>query len=245
MSNDKYQSVELHISSLDEQVPLTPKTTPIAELGGYISGLSKLLVGGEITESDLLFNGVTAGSTKIAVRTAKVGQLQQNLLALTDKQYLPIQTMLRKYGRQASLVGFDGFVKKLLPASEPFCYEVFQEETFRGEVIRIGGKDDTVPFMLLSERGESINLTVTSKELARRLAAHLYDFIECHGSGLLRINPETFQWQPVPGKFHIVDFEVLEEADYAGWLSQLQSIPSLWRETEEPLLLIEEIRGAD
>ena len=40
MSNDKYQSVELHISSLDEQVPLTPETTPIAELGGYISGSS-------------------------------------------------------------------------------------------------------------------------------------------------------------------------------------------------------------
>ena len=108
MSNDKYQSVELHISSLDEQVPLTPETTPIAELGGYISGLSKLLVGGEITESDLLFNGVTAGSTKIAVRTAKAEQLQQKLLALTDKQYLPIQTMLRKYGRQASFVGTGG-----------------------------------------------------------------------------------------------------------------------------------------
>jgi len=43
----------------------------------------------------------------------------------------------------------------------------------------------------------------------------------------------------------LLPVEVLEEADYAGWLSQLQSIPSLWRETEEPLLLIEEIRGAD
>ncbi|MDK4581522.1 hypothetical protein QG025_10240, partial [Kingella kingae] len=61
------------------------------------------------------------------------------------------------------------YKKEILPIKidEPeYSYEVSQTETFRGKIIRIGGKDKTVPLTLLTENGEELHLNVQGQELA-------------------------------------------------------------------------------
>ena len=233
----KWGIVSLSVSSPDGG--LSPQTTPLGEIGEYCKKLSQLLSGREIKETDLLFDDIVEGCTCISIRTAKTVQISAMLPGLTDEDYAPLLESLKKHGRYAELA-YGDFKKELLPEPDGDAeYEIFQEEVFRGEVIRIGGKDHTVPFTLRTDNGE-LHLNLRDRDTAVRMAAHLFQYIECSGSGWLRLGKDGFRWLPVPKKFYIDSFTVLEDDD--DWLERFQAVDSDWRRVQDPMALLDEMR---
>ena len=244
---DESGVVTLSVSSLDENTELRPCNTPAAAVGTLFKQLSSLLADKTILpEQDILFDSVSEGCTQLAVRAAsgRHDALAAKIQSLTDGQLMPIRETLGKYNCYADLAAeSSGFSKRLLPKTVPETYEVFQEETFRGRLINIGGKDETVPVKLLTMQGDTLSLTADTG-LARRMAAHLFDFIECTGRGLLEMGA-GFSWKPVNKKFKIHDFEVLPAADYDAFLENFRAIESDWRHDENPLEKAAAIRRGD
>ncbi|STQ99818.1 Uncharacterised protein [Kingella potus] len=238
--------IALSVSMPDATQRLTPETTPAAAVGKLFAQMVELLKSKDIAPQEILFAGVTEGCTQLAVRVpaGKETAIAAALMSKSETDLAGIKKTLSHYGLCAKIHTADGFVRSLIPETKPetYEYEVFQEETFRGKVINIGGKDETVPMKLLTENGE-VSLTIDSTDLARRIGAHLFDYIECTGSGLLKLDAHSLKWQPVGGRFKIHSFEVLPEADYDAFLAKFRLIDSEWGRTADPIQKIEAIRS--
>lgn len=250
---DEKGVIALSLSSLDESVHLRPETTPAKVLGQYLQSLSQLLLGNGIESEDILFESITEGCTQIAVHTtpAKQNQLIQNIMNVSDEGYSKFRKQLTKDNYRANIVAKiddnNTFSKNLLPESSEeafFEYEVIQEEAFRGKLVAIGGKDETVPLRLQTDDGETISLTTDSQELAKKMAHHLFEYLECIGSGVLKLG-QDLTWKPVSGKFKIHEFFILPDVNYDEWLSKLRSIESDWSTTDNPIQKIQEIREGE
>jgi hypothetical protein len=195
----------------------TPETIPMARLAEYMASFADLLGHREHVH----FGELKPGSLSVAARVDEIAQRKVDK-RVDEVRYgggpLPAQKALRDIddklaednalGRivrgKAKLIEFPGRTRHVEEKLGP----VEQPGTLDGEVIQIGGRDETINIHLKSG-GQYLPPCVTSKAIARRLAPHLFGApIRVRGMGTWA-RMESGTW--VLKKFEIVDFETLDE----------------------------------
>jgi hypothetical protein len=221
----------------------TPETFPMERLGEYIAVLAKLL--GE--QENVHFRGVEAGSAVLVAKIDPSAQpkVRERVLAVRDgigpsdarKAFGDLDEMLRKDNATGTLN--DGAGNVIIPfpgrnRPEPLVFGPFRQDgTIDGQLIRVGGKDETVPVHL---RDGAIIHTglVCTPEIARRIAPHLYGAtLRVHGAGTwVRIGAGVWELR----SFRISDFEILDEAPLLEVVDNLRKVKrSNWSTVPDPV----------
>jgi hypothetical protein len=111
-----------------------------------------------------------------------------------------------------------------------------------GAVIRVGGKDDTVPLTLQDTDGAIYSCT-TTRAIARDLAKHLFgDLVRVQGSGKWRRTPER-AWEL--DEFRIKSWEQLDQTPLVDEIKALRAVEgSLWNDFADPQAELKKLRKA-
>lgn len=118
---------------------------------------------------------------------------------------------------------------------------VFEFGELDGVVIKVGGKDETVPVMLEGEDGVFYSCNA-DREIARKLAPYIFGgAVRVAGRGKWRRTEERI-WELE--KFDIKTFEPLDETPLVDVITAMRSIEgSDWNALEDPQAELKRIRG--
>ena len=227
-----------------------PETLPLARLGEYAAELSKLFG----SESDLHLMKIRRSSAvpEIAVaRTANAAVAKRLALvghpdapAELQKTYQKINQLLRddtssatlRLKRGAKLIDFPGH-------KTPLAEEVVIHEagSLDGVVIRVGGKDETVPVWLEGENRERLPCNAT-RAVAKELAAHLFgEPVRVSGAAKWRRNAERL-W--ILERFDIKSWAALGNEPLTELVTRLREAGgSDWYQFKDPQAEWKRLRG--
>jgi hypothetical protein len=156
-----------------------------------------------------------------------------------------INAMLREDNASAVLRLKDGAQLIQFPGCKtPLAEEAVVHEAGElvGAVIRVGGKDDTVPLTLQDTDG-TIYLCTTTRAIARELAQHIFgDLVRVQGTGKWRRTPERV-W--ALDDFRIKSWEQLDQTPLADEIKALRAVEgSLWNGFADPQAELKKLRKA-
>lgn len=222
---------------------------PMARLAEYMGELARLLGEAERVHFSRLEEGsavlVTAveepAMPKVAERLTQVreGTAPKEVM----KAFAAIDTMLAKDNAVAVLTDPGG--AEIIPfpgrtRPKPMRYGPFKERgSVDGVVIRIGGRDETIPVLL--QDGEMTVTCQTSREISKRLASHyLGATLRVYGDGKW-VREEDGSWQLLD--FYIEEFEVLDDSPLTHVVERLRSVEgSTWGKRRDALDNILDLR---
>ncbi len=202
------------------------------------------------------FDKIRTGSAVLQLKVdeeavLKVSQrlhLVHNIEAPEDvqKAYVRINCLLREDNAVGKIKKEAGAAIVKFPGREtavPKTYKVREIGILDGVVIRIGGKDNTIPVWLQDQAGK-IYYCEASKTMARDLVQHyLGSPIRVTGQGDW-LRGEDGNWKLE--KFKITDWTALDEATIQEILSTARSaVGNGWNELEDPIEEHLNIRGSD
>lgn len=230
----------------------TPDTLPMARLAEYMARLADLLG----HEQSVHFDRIEKGSAVLVpkIDDPDVPKVQERLQAVrrhagpkdAQKAFEQLDRMLAKDNAigtliedtDAEIIKFPGRTRP-----QPITYGPFNEQgALSGVLIRIGGKDETVPVHI--QDGDVIYKCNTNREIARELAHHLFASpIRVKGSGRWHRDEEG-AWEL--DRFNISEFEELDDAPLGEAVQKLRAVPgSGWKDSVDPLGELQRLRGDD
>lgn len=227
-----------------------PKTIPMERLGEYLVALGHLLG----AKSEVHFERLETGSTCIVQRIdeeaapiveARIFHVARNEGEVVEmKAYKAINDLLKADDASGELTFVHGggqllnFPGKFTP--EPVKPQIVtQPGTIDGIVIKLGGKDATVP--VLVQEGERTYNCTTTREVARALGKHIFGHeLRFTGSGEWH-RPESGGW--TLEKFTITDFIELDDTPLYELVEQLRQAPGTWGEGGDAWDEVRELRG--
>jgi hypothetical protein len=227
----------------------TPLTLPMARLAEYLKDLSALLGNDEFVH----FIKVAKGSAALVhvIDEPEAPKVKERImLAKSDnppadvwRAYTALNEKLKAdhvKGRilddtGARLLEFPG-----VKTEQPVTYGPFsQQGTIEGVLIKIGGRDETVPVHI--EDGTRSYTLNASREMARKLAPHLFGKpIRLHGMGRWYRDEDgtwELQW------FNISSFEELDDDALPVVINRLREIQgNNWESVKDPLAELGRLR---
>ena len=224
-----------------------PDTLPMARLAEYIGHLARLL--GEFEH--VHFGGLEQGSAVIVqnVDQAAVASVSKRL-GLVGHADAPedirratdgINQLLDRDGTRGSLQDSEGeqIIRFPVQPSGTSFGPFRQESALDGELIRVGGKDETVPVHLRD--GIVIHVCNATREMAKRLAPRLFiGRIRVRGRGRWKREGDG-EWRML--RFDIVDFEVLDETPLGEVVQRLRDVQgSDWKRIADPFAELQRLR---
>jgi hypothetical protein len=228
-----------------------PDTLPMARLAEYLTSLAKVFGHQEQVHFSKVRRGSAIPEIHVQETAAPKVRARLKLVGTPDapedasKSVQHINNMLRKDGASAVLrlkggaeiIKFPGC--KALLAEEAIVHESGE---LIGTVIKVGGKDDTVPLLLQDTDGTTYNCT-TSRELARQLAHHLFaDLVRVQGTGKWRRTPERV-WEL--DEFKLKSWEPIDQTPLADQVAALRAIEgSQWNTFADPQAELKKLREA-
>jgi hypothetical protein len=230
----------------------TPETLPMARLAEYVAALARLF--GET--ANVHFEGVSEGSAVLHAAVdqparPKVHDRLRDLHAGIASQdvrsaFADLDELLRKDNAVGELLGDTGAVVIPFPGRsrpEPIIVgPIRQEGSLEGQVIRVGGKDETVPVHLRD--GAIIHSGLnTTQEIARQIARYMFGpTLRVFGTGTWFRDGDGC-W--LLKSFRILRFEVLDETELKDVVKSLRSVSgSGWGDVADPVqALLEERHG--
>lgn len=205
------ETYELYIDAF------TPQSIPMARLAEYMASFAGLLG----NYDHVHFGTLNAGSLSVAAHVDEIARpkvdrrIDELRLAgpvpnSAKRAYRDLDDKLaddNAIGRlvrgKATLIEFPGRTRYVETKLGP----IVQSGTLDGEVIQIGGRDETINIHI--KAGDQVHICVTSKTLARRLAPHIFGpEIRVRGTSTWA-RMESGNW--ILKKFEISDFETLDE----------------------------------
>lgn len=238
----KYKRIKLEIGGF------TPLTLPMARLAEYIKGLAALLG----TENNVHFERVANGSASLvslvsepeypAVQARITAAEAENGLPEANRAYREIRTLLRQDMVPAKFVDDTGRKIVSFPKPEivsPQFGPVTQEGALEGVLIKIGGRDETVPAHL--QDAQKFYKCNTTRQIARQLAPHLFSKpIRVFGKGRWNRNEFT-EWNLE--FFQITSFELLNDEPLPQLVDHMRDVQgSDWDTMHDPVGELNRIR---
>ena len=218
-----------------------PETLPLKRLAEYASELARLF--GSPADVHLLKIRKGSHVQEFAVaNTARANvERQLALVRAADapaelvRPYRNLNQYLRNDGGSAVLKIKGGAKVIEFPGCKtPLAEEVIIHEVgmLDGVVIRVGGKDDTVPVWLEGEGGEKLTCTA-SRTIAKDLASHLFGAtVRVNGIGKWRRNADR-HWEI--DAFDIKSWEPLDDSPLDEMITRLRAVSgSGWDELDNP-----------
>jgi hypothetical protein len=223
--------------------PYTPATIPMDRLADYMGELARLL--GESTSVHL--GTIESGSTVVVARVNDdaAPKVQDRVARLKSggappdaiKAFHALDELLRNDNATGSLTGHGSGVIIPFPGRnrpEPLVFGPFKQDgTLDGEVVRVGGTDETVHIGLRD--GAVIHSGLhTTPDIARKIARYLLGpIIRVHGTGnWCRAGDGSWEIK----SFKVVDFEVLSDASLREVVSKLREVKgSVWGEVPDAI----------
>lgn len=227
-----------------------PETLPLKRLAEYANELAKLF--GSTANVHLLKIRRGSHIQEFAVDQAAKASVERQL-ALVRTADAP-EELVRPYRNVNEYLRVDGgsAVLKLKGGAKvidfPGCKTPLAEEvviheagTLDGVVIRVGGKDETVPVWLEGENREKLACTA-SRTIAKELATHLFgDAVRVSGTGRWRRNAERL-W--ALEEFVIKSWEALDNTPLDEMVTKLRDVRgSGWELVDDPMAEWRRIRG--
>ncbi|WP_295389754.1 hypothetical protein [uncultured Thiodictyon sp.] len=229
----------------------TPETIPLARLAEYMKDLAALL--GE--RKHVHFVRLESGSTSLLQRVdpEAAPKIKKRIDALNPsngtgpddalRAFRALDRLLAEDNAVGRLCDYDGAVIIRFPGREkprPLTFGAFsQPGSLDGVLIKIGGKDDTVPVHL--QDGKEIHICTTTREMARRLAPHLFGAtLRVQGHGRWERDAEGV-WRL--DRFYIDDFETLDDAPLGAVVERLRRVAgSDWAKVDDPYAELQHLR---
>jgi len=227
----------------------TPDTLPMARLAEYLARLATLFG----NQEQVYFVKVRKGSAipEIHVHETAAPKVQARLQLVStgsgpedaQKSMQQINSMLREDNASATLRVKHGSVVIDFPGCKtPLAQEAIVHEAGEliGSVIRVGGKDDTVPFLLQDTDGTPYNCT-TTRAIARELAHHLFgDLVRVQGMGKWRRTADSV-WE-LDG-FKVKSWEPMDQSSLEEAIKALRGIEgSQWNAFDDPQAELKKLR---
>lgn len=221
----------------------SPETIPMSRAAEYLGEYARLL--GE--NENVHFERISEGSVHMHafVEDPAAPKVRQRLSSILSpnapedvlRAFQRLDEMLAKDNAIGQIV--DGNGKELLAfpgrlRPKPAVYGPFDQEGFiEGEIVRIGGTDNTIHITLRD--GEHIfSGCSTSKEIAREMGSYLLGpTVRAQGVGKwLRHGDGSWEMK----SFRIKSFEVLNETPLSELIAKLRSVPGNdWSTAEDPV----------
>ncbi len=215
-------SYELYIDAF------TPASIPMARLAEYMADFAVVLG----NEEHVHFDKLRAGSLAIVSRVDPVAQnkVQRRLdevrygtgpksamkaLGAIDEKLAADNAVggIRRGG--AKVIEFPGRNRPLESRVGP----IVQAGTLDGEIIQVGGRDETINIHLRT--GQEVFPCVTTKAVARQLAQHIFGPpVRVRGTGTWS-RAESGGWKL--HRFHIESFEILDETPLSKMFEGLRA----------------------
>lgn len=230
---------------------LQPETLPMARLADYLARLAVLFG----HQDHVYFLKVRKGSAVPEIHVHETAspmvQSRLNLVGAgngpeeANKAVRDINAMLRDDNTSATLAVKGGALVINFPGCKtPLAEEAVVHEAgeLTGSVIRVGGRDETVPLLLQDTDGTTYQCN-TSKTLARELARHLFgDLVRVQGSGKWRRTPERV-W--VLDLFKIKSWEPIDQTSLEDAVKVLRAVEgSQWNTFADPQAQLKKLREA-
>lgn len=240
------------MDSSDEDLCFTidvfkPETLPMERLAKYLSELAKLL--GE--PNHVHFTSVDEGSAILRKQVDPVAKakISKRLSSFRDfagasKAYDKLNDLLKEDGATGNLEGLQNVLLKFPGKNlddETILKLPYEHISLRGELVKIGGTDNTVPVEIRdASSGKVVRGSTVNKEIAKRLAACLFTPIEVSGIGQWH---ETAKdgWKLMG--FKIQDFTKLDALSATALLKELQKLPP--ERPHDPQIALKAMREDD
>ncbi len=230
----------------------SPDTLPMAHLAEYMADLARLLG----RAGQVHFVRLDPGSTVLVQRVEPEAapEVRHRIRAVgrgdappdAAKAFKALNRRLADDEAVGSLQEDGGAEVIRFPGREqpqPLTFGAFnQPGVLDGVLIRVGGRDDTVPVHL--QDSDVIHVCNATRDMARRLAVHLY-------GPVLRVRGEGRWERDADGgwsmkRFNITGFDALDDASLGEVVGRLRSVEgSGWKEIDDPVEELRRMRGAD
>lgn len=214
----------------------TINTMPMARLAKYLAELCTIL--GE--PSSVHFVRLDEGSVRLVhkIDHEAIPKVEESIKAVRNGQGTVVQ--MEAYKRVNRMLDEDNTGGVLMEETE---HEVIkfpgkredqaktisipQQGEIDGELIRIGGAKDTVHLTLTIEGEETKSNISVKRDLAKKLAKHLFDYVRLYGQGRWERNGDG-EWDMV--SFQVDRFEVLQDKTLSQTILALRELKGEWGE---------------
>jgi len=229
----------------------TKSTLCMSTLAEYMKDFANLLGEAEHVH----FKSLTSGSAvlnAVADNKQQEEKIRLKLVSVTHgnasdndmKAYHALNSRLRKDNATAQLslgksklLTFPGKKDALPPDIGP----IIENTEIEGELIRVGGKDESIHMLLLDSNGQQQKLSTKDKQLAIEMAQHLFSKITVKGLGSWTRTADK-GW--ILNELRIAEFSPVEEVSFADLVLKLQSIEGTgWSDMTDPITEALNIRG--
>jgi hypothetical protein len=230
----------------------SPDTIPMSRLAEYMLELAALYG----SQALVHFNGLRKGSTVLnaSIEQPAVNEVESRLRLVHDsaapddlrKAYQSLNNMLKADKAVGQIRHATGDVALAFPGRDTPAqktYRVKEAGVLDGVVIRIGGKDSTIPVWLKDADG-TVHKCEANNETARELIQHyLASPLRVTGQGDW-LRGEDGRWSLE--KFKISGWDVLDNAPIADILNAARLAKGNgWNEVDDPIREHMFIRGVD
>jgi hypothetical protein len=229
----------------------SPDSFPMGKLAAYMVDLAALLG----SEERVHFQGLEKGSTVLVQRVEpeEAPSVEERLDKIrrgaappeAARAFAAIDDRLAKDNAVGALMSGTAEILHFpgRDRPKPLVYGPFyQEGTIEGEIIRVGGKDDTVPIWV--QDGKAVIYCNASVEVSRKMVPHYRNgTVRLHGTGRwLRLGDGSWELE----RFTIRSIEPLDEAPLAEIVERLRAVgDNGWRAVDDPLGELDRLRNGE
>jgi hypothetical protein len=231
----------------------TPDTLPMARLAEYLAQLAELYG----SKDRVHFDKVKKGSAllQVAIEDMAVGRVVERIQNAKSaspepdiqKAYKAIDALLRKDNAVGAIsrpstgkiIEFPG---RKAPQVE--SYALTQDTTVDGIVIKIGGRDETIPVLIRDAEGREVRCQIRGELRAKELAQHyLGGTLRFHGQGKW-IRYPSGRWDL--DSLVIDSFSELDDVSVDVVLDELSKLKGMgWKAMDTPIDSWKRLRGVD
>ncbi len=225
---------ELHVLGASK------KTLSLDDFADLAKRLADLL--GE--QERVHFGALKDGSARILVKVDQSArqdvfvQLAKIRLGAPSAKITKLNDYLGSKGWRGELKNADGGVIIAFPGTPQKKLEqvqtVYQPDSLIGQVIKIGGRDDTVPMTLKTPDGAFVDVNVKGRDEAKKLAHHLFGAdVKVNGNATWTRDEEG-QW--TCSAMEVLSFEETDSTSLVDLFEALRRVPNNhWHQLEDPI----------